>query len=45
MMQQGDSPFIFILQDTEKTMNDKQIEAIMNKLIANLKKQLNAELR
>ncbi len=35
----------FILQDTEKTMNDKQIEAIMNKLIANLKKQLNAELR
>ena len=35
----------FILQDTEKTMNDKQIEAIMNKLIANLKKLLNAELR
>jgi phenylalanyl-tRNA synthetase beta chain len=35
----------FILQDTEKTMGDKQIEAIMNKLIANLKKQLNAELR
>ena len=35
----------FILQDTEKTMNDKQIEAVMNKIIANLKKQLNAELR
>ena len=35
----------FILQDEQKTMGDKQIEAIMNKLIANLKKQLNAELR
>ena len=35
----------FILQDAEKTMGDKQIEAIMAKLIANLKKQLNAELR
>jgi len=35
----------FILQDTEKTMGDKQIEAIMTKLITNLKKQLNAELR
>ena len=35
----------FILQDEQKTLNDKQIEAIMNKLIANLKKQLNAELR
>mgnify|MGYP002623898987 CR=1 FL=1 len=35
----------FILQDTEKTMGDKQIEAIMNKLIANLKQKLNAELR
>ena len=35
----------FILQDTEKTMNDKQIDAIMQKLIANLKKQLGAELR
>ena len=35
----------FILQDTEKTMNDKQIDAIMQKLIANIKKQLNAELR
>jgi phenylalanyl-tRNA synthetase beta chain len=35
----------FILQDTEKTMNDKQIDATMQKLITNLKKQLNAELR
>ncbi len=35
----------FILQDTERTMNDKQIDAVMQKLIANLKKQLNAELR
>ena len=35
----------FILQDAEKTMNDKQIDAIMQKLIANIKKLLNAELR
>lgn len=35
----------FILQDTEKTLNDKAIDAIMNKLITNFKKQLNAELR
>ena len=35
----------FILQDEEKTMGDKQIDAIMQKLIQNLKKQLNAELR
>jgi phenylalanyl-tRNA synthetase beta chain len=35
----------FILQDEEKTMNDKQIDAIMQKLITNIKKQLNAELR
>ena len=35
----------FILQDTEKTMNDKQIDAVMQKLIAQLKKQLGAELR
>ena len=35
----------FILQDTEKTMNDKQIDAIMQKLIQSLKKQLGAELR
>jgi len=35
----------FILQDEQKTLNDKQIDAIMNKLITNLKQQLNAELR
>ena len=35
----------FILQDEQRTLNDKQIDAIMQKLIANLKKQLNAELR
>ena len=35
----------FILQDEEKTMGDKQIDAIMQKLMANIKKQLNAELR
>ena len=35
----------FILQDDQRTLNDKQIEAIMSKLIANLKAKLNAELR
>lgn len=35
----------FTLQDETKTLNDKAIEAIMNKLIANLKVRLNAELR
>lgn len=35
----------FILQDETKTLNDKQIDAMMTKLIANLKKQLGAELR
>ena len=35
----------FILQDEEKTMGDKQIDAIMQKLINNLKNQLKAELR
>ena len=35
----------FILQDKQKTLNDKQIDAIMNKIIANLKKELGAELR
>jgi phenylalanyl-tRNA synthetase beta chain len=35
----------FILQDEQKTLNDKQIEAIMNKLIAQLTKQLGAQLR
>jgi phenylalanyl-tRNA synthetase beta chain len=35
----------FILQDEKKTLNDKQIDAIMKKLIANLKSNLGAELR
>ena len=35
----------FILQDPDKTLNDKAIDAIMNKLINNIKKQLCAELR
>ena len=35
----------FILQDETKTLNDKQIEAIMSKLINNLKTKLGAELR
>ena len=35
----------FILQDNEKTLNDKQIDAIMQKLITNLTTQLKAELR
>ena len=35
----------FILQDENATLKDKQIEAIMQKLIANLKGKLGAELR
>lgn len=35
----------FILQDESKTLNDKQIESIMNKIIFSLKKELKAELR
>lgn len=35
----------FILQDETKTLNDKQIDAIMSKLIINLKNKLGAELR
>ncbi len=35
----------FILQDETKTLNDKQIDAMMNKLITNLKNKLGAELR
>ena len=34
-----------ILQDDEKTLNDKHIDAVMNKIIANLQKQLDAKLR
>lgn len=33
------------LQDEEKTMNDKQIDAIMKKVIKSLQDKLNAELR
>ena len=35
----------FIIQDTEKTLNDKQIDKIMQKLIKSYQKQLGAELR
>jgi phenylalanyl-tRNA synthetase beta chain len=35
----------FILQDEQKTMGDKQIDAIMQKIITQLKNQLGAELR
>ena len=35
----------FILQDEEKTLNDKQIDKIMSKLIASYEKQLGAKLR
>jgi phenylalanyl-tRNA synthetase beta chain len=34
-----------ILQDDEKTMQDKQIDAIMNKIVTNLQKQVGATLR
>lgn len=33
------------LRDDEKTLNDKAVDAVMNKIITNLKKQLGAELR
>jgi phenylalanyl-tRNA synthetase beta chain len=35
----------FIIQDEHKTLTDKQIDKIMNKLQANFEKQLGAELR
>ena len=35
----------FVLQDNEKTLNDKQIEAVMNKIEQNICKQLNAKVR
>ncbi|MFV0365521.1 MAG: phenylalanine--tRNA ligase subunit beta [Mangrovibacterium sp.] len=35
----------FILRDDEKTLNDKQIEKIMSKLIATFEKELDAKLR
>ena len=35
----------FILQDEHKTLNDKQIDAIMSRLIDSFKRQLGADLR
>lgn len=35
----------FVLQDETKTMNDKQTDAVMKKIIAGLEKQLGAKLR
>lgn len=35
----------FILQDEGKTLNDKQIDAVMNKFISNIRGKLGAELR
>lgn len=35
----------FILQDNDKTLNDKQIESVMTKIQTNLEKQLGAKLR
>jgi phenylalanyl-tRNA synthetase beta chain len=35
----------FLIQDEQKTLNDKQIDAIMSKIVANLTQQLNAKLR
>lgn len=35
----------FTLQDDSKTMNDKQTEAVMGKIVAQLEKRLNANIR
>jgi len=35
----------FILQDKDRTLNDKQIEAVMSKLQRNLEQQLDAKIR
>ncbi|KHJ38685.1 phenylalanine--tRNA ligase beta subunit [Pedobacter glucosidilyticus] len=35
----------FVLQDEEQTLADKQIDAVMQKLIANFEKELGAEIR
>lgn len=35
----------FVLQDENKTLNDKQIEAIMSKLVSNMESKLGARLR
>ncbi len=34
-----------VLQDPEKTLQDKQIDGVMNKIIANLEKEIGAKLR
>ena len=35
----------FVLQDEDKTLNDKQIDAVMQKIRHNLEKELGAQLR
>jgi phenylalanyl-tRNA synthetase beta chain len=35
----------FTFLDEEKTLTDKEVEGFMNKIIYNLEKQLNAEIR
>jgi phenylalanyl-tRNA synthetase beta chain len=35
----------FILQDEEQTLTDKQIDSIMQKIIANLAQTVKAEIR
>lgn len=35
----------FVLQDPDKTMNDKQTDAIMQKIIKKLESELGAKLR
>ncbi|MFA6702908.1 MAG: phenylalanine--tRNA ligase subunit beta, partial [Dysgonamonadaceae bacterium] len=35
----------FVLQDSEKTLTDKQIDAVMQKIFSNLEKELGAKLR
>jgi len=35
----------FLLQDEEKTLNDKQIDSVMRKIQQNLEKELGAQLR
>ena len=35
----------FLLQDTDKTLNDKQIDNVMSRMIADMTKQFDAQLR
>ena len=35
----------FLLQDETKTLNDKQIDGVMNRIRQNLEKELGAQLR